>query len=120
MQFGRNIVTLRLLINIFVMAKTYLNIEEESVRAQEPPIGYEMAFTIPVHVPTIGDYTVERLSDELSKIAIQLVMQSNTSRTSRSKKEYSQRLQRLRSMSHNYITPQEVIDDERLAYLLSK
>lgn len=74
--------------------------------------------TIPVTVPSIGDYSIEGLKQELTAFALNLIHKKSESKTKETC--YSARLQHLRNMSRNSITAQDIEKDERLAYLLQK
>lgn len=78
------------------------------------------AITIPVSVPTMGSYTFEKLSQELTRYAISLVMPKQHAEQEPVHKEYSAKLQHLRQLSRNNITEQDLKEDDRLAYLMSK
>jgi len=45
--------------------------EEDSLMVEETPASY--GITIPVTIPSIGNYTMKRLKDELTEIALRLV-----------------------------------------------
>lgn len=78
----------------------------------------EYNVTIPVTIPTMGVYTFDALKHELTEFAMRLVMHPKV--TKEEGKNYSQRLQHLKAMSRNSITPADINDDDRLAYLLNK
>lgn len=79
----------------------------------------EYNVTIPVTIPTMGGYTFDSLKRELTEFALQLVM-SPKGTIPQEEKHYTQRLQRLKALSRNSITPADIKDDDRLAYLLNK
>lgn len=84
------------------------------MKVAEPAIDY--GITIPVTIPSIGNYSVENLTRELTEFAMQLV----ASKKGTKEKVYSSRLMLLRSMSHNHLTSEDLASDERLAYLVNK
>lgn len=92
--------------------------EEESVPAMaaEPLPSY--GITIPVTIPTMGGYSLEYLTRELTDFAMQLIRTNK--KVNHRERNYSKRLQHLRSMNINHITADDLSKDERLTYLISK
>ena len=103
-----------------ILAKKYTYEEDDHMMVGEPAVDYGSQITIPISIPAMGGYTREDLTRKLTDIAIKLVMYPNNPKPLNIEKEYSPRLQRLRSMSRDHITSQDILDDERLGYLLSK
>ena len=91
--------------------------ENESAQAMAAEAAPSYGITIPVTVPNMGGYSFEDLTQELTDFAMQLI---RTNKKVSHRKAYSSKLQRLRSMSVNHITTDDVSKDERLAYLINK
>lgn len=91
------------------------NDSAQAMAAESAP-SYD-GITIPVMVPNMGGYSFEDLTQELTDFAMRLI---RTKKKVNHSKAYSARLQRLRSMSVNHITTDDVSKDERLAYLINK
>lgn len=103
------------------MAKKHINIKSETNGVSEPVAEYGTSITIPVSVPTMGGYTVESLSKELTEYALNLVKRKQAKVVDEKvAKNYSQRLQKLHSMSKMLITKEDIDADEKLKYLLNK
>lgn len=98
------------------MAKQY-NLQEEDPQAVAEAVE-PYGITIPVTIPDVGGYTMEYLKRELTAFAMRLVRSG--AKESPASVRYSNRLVHLRDMSINHITPEDVKDDERLAYLINK
>lgn len=83
---------------------------------------------IQIDVPNLGTYEMEELKHKLTAYAQNLIAASNSSdkpMVSQQQKvdvdmKYSARLNRLRRLCGREITSEDLIDDERLAYLISK
>lgn len=73
--------------------------------------------TIPVTIPSLGGYSLDYLTKELTDFAMRL---TRTDKKENHRKTYSAKLQRLRSMSVNHITTDDLNNDGRLAYLINK
>ena len=86
------------------------------------------ALNIQIEVPNMGIYEMEELKHKLTVYALNLIAESNISekqtishqQSVNEDKKYSERLNRLRRLCGRKISPQEIQEDERLAYLLSK
>lgn len=100
------------------MAKVKYNIitDDEPQVVQETSAPY--GITIPVTIPTMGGYTLEALTHKLTDFALRLVT-VNTNVENKGK-QYSDKLLRLRSMSQNRLTTEDISQDERLAYIINK
>lgn len=89
---------------------------KSQILKDDSEVAYQV--TIPITIPSIGDYSIEGLKQELTAIAIKLINKKEQSKVSST--QYSSKLQHLRSLSRNTITAQDIKEDERLAYLISK
>lgn len=86
------------------------------------------ALNIQIEVPNMGIYEMEELKHKLTVYAKNLITESKISeKQAISQQEsvnenirYSERLNRLRRLCGRTISTQEIQEDERLAYLLSK
>lgn len=90
--------------------------EDEPQVVNEPSVPY--GITIPVTIPTMGGYTLEALTHKLTDFALRLVAMDKD--TEYKEKLYSDKLLRLRSMSRNRLTTEDISQDERLAYIINK
>lgn len=90
--------------------------DEEPLVVNEPSGPY--GITIPVTIPTMGDYTLEALTHKLTDFALRLVAVNKEIECR--KKQYSDKLLHLRSMSKNRLTTEDISQDERLAYIINK
>lgn len=98
------------------MTKQEYDIKNDATQVAEEVQTYGL--TIPVIVPTTGDYTLEALKHKLTEYALQLV--STGKNNVEKKRAYSSRIQLLRSLNHNLITAEDLQNDEHLAYLINK
>ena len=55
------------------MAKQYTTQENEPLMANEDAVAYPQGVTIPITLPTTGDYSVEFLKKELTDFAMRLL-----------------------------------------------
>ena len=86
------------------------------------------ALNIQIEVPNMGIYEMEELKHKLTVYARNLIAEEkNSEKQEISQKQsvnenmrYSERLNRLRRLCGRRISTQEIQEDERLAYLLSK
>lgn len=85
--------------------------------ANESVSDYSTGTIIPIHVPTMGQYTMEELVKRITSFALSLVKPESIDKT---KKQYSARIMKLHSLSQKNITEQDIAEDDRLAYLLNK
>lgn len=99
------------------MAKEYTYPEEKPQMVSEMSPEYALDTVIPVHVPTLGKYTMEELVNKLTDFALTLV---NPKSAENIGKTYSARIMRLRANSNKSITVEDIEEDERLAYLINK
>ncbi|MBQ0085371.1 MAG: hypothetical protein KBS65_03920 [Prevotella sp.] len=72
--------------------RKYIIPEDKSQVAGEPVVN--SGFTIPVTVPTMGGYTMKRLKDELTQIAMHLVTQNQEDETLMSWAELDAKIKR--------------------------
>lgn len=99
------------------MADKKYNIQEnDMLKVEEPTADYGV--TIQIKVPTMGNYSLEALTNELTEFAKKLIL--NKSKSSDMPKRYSSKLCHLREMSQNNISAEDINNDERLEYLLNK
>lgn len=86
------------------------------------------ALNLQIEVPNLGANEMEELKHKLTVYARNLIAESNISekqtishqQSVNEDKKYSERLNRLRRLCGRTISTQEIQEDERLAYLLSK
>ncbi len=86
------------------------------------------ALNIQIEVPNMGIYEMEELKHKLTVYAQNLIAEAKNSEKQEISKQqsvnenmrYSERLNRLRRLCGRSISTQEIQEDERLAYLLSK
>lgn len=86
------------------------------------------ALNIQIEVPNMGIYEMEELKHKLTVYAQNLIAEAKNSEKQEISKQqsvnenmrYSERLNRLRRLCGRRIFTQEIQEDERLAYLLSK
>ena len=86
------------------------------------------AVNIQIDIPNLGTYEMEELKHKLTAYAQNLIAASNTSKKQSISDQqsvnddvkYSARLNRLRRLCGREIPTQEILEDERLAYLINK
>ena len=86
------------------------------------------AVNIQIDVPNLGAYEMEELKHKLTAYARNLIAASNKSQAQPISQhpsadddfKYSARLNRLRRLCGREISTQEILEDERLAYLINK
>ena len=99
------------------MKKEYTYPEQKPQIVSDVSPEYALDTVIPVHVPSLGKYTMEELVDKLTDFALTLV---NPKSAENIGKSYSARIMRLRANSNKSITVEDIEGDERLAYLINK
>lgn len=82
------------------------------------------ALNIQIEIPNMGIYEMEELKHKLTVYAKKLIAASDVSEITSTKDEwsnkYSPRINRLRNLCGKGVSQEDIQEDERLSYLLSK
>lgn len=60
------------------MSKQYKHQETESMMVNEEITAYPQGVTIPIHLPSIGEYSIEDMKKELTDFAMKLLLRSTS------------------------------------------